>query len=106
MPNSTNPPIAPLPHENDNQEQDDEASQAQTVADEARGRHGGDPSEDSERGGTSDPAQIAPDDAPDLVDTMNQMVSSGQLDFGAFAGEPVHDDEEESYGDTGDEDAD
>ena len=91
-------PTDRLAHENDNQEQEDEASQAQTVADEARGRHAGDPSEDSERGGTSDPAQITPDDAPDLVDTMNQMVSSGQINMGAFAGEPHHDDEDESYG--------
>lgn len=83
-----------LAHETDNQEQEDESSQAQTVADEARGRHTGDPSEDSERGGSSDPAQIIPDDAPDLVDTMNQIVSSGRISMGAFSGDPHHDDEE------------
>lgn len=88
---------------NDNREQDDEPSQAQTLADEILGRHGGDPSEDSEHGGHSDPTQITPDDAPDLVDTMNQMVSSGHIDFGAFAGEPVHDDDEDSYGEIDDE---
>lgn len=96
-------PTDPLAHENDNQEQADEASQAQTVADEARGRHAGDPSEDSEHGGTSNPAQITPDDAPDLVDTMNQMVSSGQINMAAFAGEPNHDDEDETYGSMDDE---
>lgn len=97
-------PTDRLAHENDNQEQSDEASQAQTVADEARGRHADDPSEDSEHGGASNPAQITPDDAPDLVDTMNQMVSSGQISMGAFAGEPNHDDEDEAYGSMDDED--
>lgn len=91
-------PTDRLAHENDNQEQEDEASQAQTVADEARGRHAGDPSEDSERGGATDPAQIIPDDTPDLVETMNQMVSSGHISMGAFAGEPHHDEEDDSYG--------
>ena len=96
-------PTDRLTHETDNQEQEDESSQAQTVADEARGRHAGDPSEDSERGGSSDPSQIIPDDAPDLVDTMNQMVSSGRISMGAFSGEPHHDGEDESYGSMDDE---
>ena len=96
-------PTNPLAHENDNQEQDDEGSQAQTVADQARYRISDDPSEDSEHGGKSDPTEVMPDDTPDLIDTMNQMVSSGRLDFGAFAGEPMHDDEEDIRGDTDDE---
>ena len=45
-----------------------------------------------------------PDDVPDLVDTMNQMVSSGLIDNGAFAGEPMHDDEEDRLGETDSDD--
>ncbi len=86
-----------LAHETLNEEQLDEDAQAQTVADEAlSGDLDSDVVGDSEkvRGGFS----VMPEDAPDLVDTMNQMVSSGRLDYGAFAGEPVHDDEEDAYG--------
>jgi hypothetical protein len=84
--------------EADNQEQNDTATQAQTVADEARGRNSGDPAEDSEHGGSPDRTAITPDDAPDLIDRMEQMVSSGVIDYDAFRGEPAHDDEADSYG--------
>ncbi len=96
----------PVTHENDNRDQDDADSQAQSVADDASGRTAGDPSEDSDRGGESGPGAVMPDDVPDLVETMNQMVTSGRLDYGAFAGEPAHDDEPEMYGGGGDEDDD
>ena len=79
----------------DNAEQR-EADQAQDVAEEAL-HPDADPSEDSEHGGRPNPAAIAPEDMPDLVDTMNQMVASGLIDNGAFAGEPIHDDNEEEW---------
>ena len=85
-------------HEADNQEQDDAGTQAQTVADEARGRTSGDPSEDSEHGGSGDRTALTPDDTPDLIDRMEQMVSSGHIDMDAYRGEPAHDDEADSFG--------
>jgi hypothetical protein len=91
-------PTDDLAQENDNQEQRDD-DQAQDVADDAM-TFTTDLTEDSEHGGRSNPAGIIPDDAADLVDTMNQMVSSGQIDNGAFAGEPMHDDEEDRLGQT------
>ena len=54
--------------------------------------------EDSERGGRSNRGQVAPEDTPDLVETMNGMVRSGQVDRNAFAGEPEMDDEEDELG--------
>lgn len=86
-----------------NREQEDADTQAQTVADDALGRHVGDFSEYSERGGTADPAAIIPDDTPDLVEVMNAMVTSGHIDNGAYEGEPMHDDEEDIHGITDDE---
>lgn len=80
-----------------NREQQDQG-QAHAVADEARRTGQGRP--DSVRGGAANPAQILPDDVPDLVETMNAMVRSGQIDNGAFEGEPDHDDEEGLLGDT------
>lgn len=35
---------------------------------------------------------------------MNQMVTSGRIDNGAFAGEPMHDDEEDQLGKTDSDD--
>lgn len=93
MPRDTNPS-----HETDNQEQDDADAQAQTVADEARVRTSGDPSEDSEHGGSGDRTALTPDDTPDLIDRMEQMVSSGHIDMDAYRGEPAHDDEADSSG--------
>lgn len=82
-----------------NSEQDDEAAQAQTVADAAR--TGGEPEpEDSEKV----PTGTAADDAQDLVDHMHQMETSGQIDMSAFAGERNDDDEEGSYGRAAEED--
>jgi hypothetical protein len=100
MPGTPNDDIAP---ELDNDEQHD-ADQAQDVADDAFALDG-DPSEDSEHGGVANPA-VMPDDVPDLVDTMNQMVTSGRIDNGAFAGEPMHDDEEYGLGQTDSDDDD
>ncbi len=81
-----------------NSEQDEQGSQAQDVATDALTR-GTDLSEDSERGGHPNPAQIIPDDTPDLVEKMNEMNSSGRIDMDAFEGEEMMDDEDGSVPD-------
>ena len=88
----------------ENSEQAEAGTQAQDVAGEALTR-AIDLSEDSERGGRSNPAQIIPDDTEDLVEKMEAMNRSGRIDMDAYAGEPQMDDEEEdAYGPTEDED--
>ena len=87
----------------ENKEQAEAGTQAQDVADDAQARSTG-LSEDSERGGRTNPAQIIPDDTPDLVDKMNEMNRSGRIDMDAYAGEPQMDDEEEEMGPTEKED--
>lgn len=72
-----------------------ERAQANDVADEALQRKA-DPSEDSEK--VASGISVAPQDEPDLVDRMEQMVSSGRIDTGAFAGERNDDDEESPLG--------
>ena len=86
-----------------NSEQDDEPAQAQTVAGDAldgaaAGQMGG---EDSEHGGATNPAQVQPDDAQDVVDHMEQMESSGQIDMDAYRGERSDDDESGMLGEGG-----
>ena len=82
-----------------NLEQQDADAQAQTVAEEALGRAtsvlgeqdlGERVSGQVDEGGS----------APDLVDHMRQMVSSGRIDNSAYEGEPMHDDEEDRLGQT------
>jgi len=91
--------------ETSNSEQDETGEQAQDVADDAlEGRT--DLSEDSERGGHDDPSDLIPNDTPDLVETMEAMNRSGHIDMGAFAGEPMMDDEEDIRGQTDDDDDD
>jgi hypothetical protein len=87
----------------DNTEQDDEDAQAQTVADDAIRGLANDPEsgENSEHGGTTNPAQIIPDDQQDVVDHMQQMERSGQIDMGAYRGERNDDDESEMLGPDG-----
>jgi hypothetical protein len=99
MARNPNDDLAP---EMDNDEQRD-ADQAQDVADDAMDVDT-DSYEESEHGGRSNPGAVMPDDVPDLVDTMNQMVTSGRIDNGAFAGEPMHDDEEDRLGQTDSDD--
>lgn len=85
-----------LPPEAHNSEQDDEQSQAHTLADEARGRNPGDygsPTESIKVGGGIDD-----DSTQDLVDHMRDMESSGRIDMGAYRGEPNMDDEDDTYG--------
>ena len=94
--------LAPETH---NAEQDDEPSQAQSLADEALGRRpDGDvsPTEAS----ASEQAPSPGDDSgglPDLVDHMNQMVSSGRIDMSAYRGERNDDDEDGMLGEEGQE---
>ncbi|WP_420143940.1 hypothetical protein [Sphingobium sp.] len=95
----------PIPEQDydENKEQADAGTQAQDVASDARVRST-DLSEESERGGRSNPAQIIPDDTPDLVEKMNEMDRSGRIDMDAYAGEPQMDDEEDEMGPTEDDD--
>lgn len=84
-----------LAPENQNSEQDDEDTQAQTLADEALGRGSDDFGlEDSEKVSTGDDS----DDVEDLVDHMRQMERSGRIDNSAYRGERNDDDEEGLYG--------
>jgi hypothetical protein len=83
----------------ENSEQAEAGTQAQDVAADARARST-DLSEDSERGGRANVAQVMPDDTEDLVEKMEAMNRSGRIDMDAYAGEPQMDDEEDSYGPT------
>jgi hypothetical protein len=87
----------------ENSEQAEAGTQAQDVAEDARARST-DLSEDSERGGRANVAQVMPDDTEDLVEKMEAMNRSGRIDMDAYAGEPQMDDEEDSYGPTEEED--
>lgn len=93
----------PIDPDFENSEQNDAGGQAQDVASDAMLRQT-DLNEESERGGSPDRTQIIPDDVPDLVETMNAMVNSGRIDNGAFAGEPMMDDEEDILGFTDSDD--
>jgi len=85
--------------ETSHNEQDDEGAQAQTVADDAiRGLADEQASAESEHGGSTNPAQIEPDDAQDVVDHMNQMERSGRIDMDAYRGERSDDDEPDTLG--------
>lgn len=88
MPNTEN--LAP---ENHNDEQDDERSQAQTVAEQAENKDHGDPTASTKVKGGIDESS-----AQDLVDHMRDMESSGRIDMGAYRGEPNLDDNEGKYG--------
>lgn len=83
------------------EDEEEEGTQAQTLADEALGR---DSSafglEDSEKVSTGDDS----DDVQDLVDHMHQMETSGRIDMDAYRGERNDDEEEDRYGDAAEED--
>jgi hypothetical protein len=89
-------PRSDLAPETVNDEQIDKDEQAQTVADQARGRspssYGLD--EDSEKAVGS---VTEDDDTEDLVDHMKQM-DRGGIDMSAYDGEPNMDDNEQKYG--------
>lgn len=86
-----------------NNEQEDADTQAQTVADEAIARAtsvlGEQPETERVPGGGDDSGGM-----PDLVDHMNQMVSSGTIDMSAYRGERNDDDEEGMLGESGEDD--
>lgn len=90
-----------LAPENENAEQSDAGEQAQTVADEARGRLASDASLNETK---KVPTDDISDDVPDLVDHMKQMQSSGQIDMDAYRGEPNLDDNVDKYGKAAKED--
>jgi hypothetical protein len=84
-----------LAQETSNQEQDDEDTQAQTVADDAGSRSSSDLGlDDTEK----DKSGLDDIDTPDLVDTMRQMESSGTINMDAYRGEETMDDLENKYG--------
>jgi len=76
-----------------NAEQNEAGTQAQDVASDAE-VVALDSAEESEHGGKRNPAQIFPDDTPDLVDKMKQMVRSGRIDMDAYVNEENMDDED------------
>lgn len=80
-----------------NREQDDEAAQAQSVAEAARREAR---IEDSDK----KPSGDASDDVQDLVDHMRQMERSGRIDMDAYRGERSDDDEDDELGPGGVED--
>lgn len=80
-----------------NREQDDEAAQAQSVAEAARREAR---LEDSDK----KPSGDASDDVQDLVDHMRQMERSGRIDMDAYRGERSDDDEDSELGPGGVED--
>lgn len=87
-----------LPPEAHNDEQDGRGQQAQDVAADARRdeSHTSSPLESTKpEAGSFD---IAPASKADLVDEMRRMEGEGRIDMSAFAGEPNHDDEPETYG--------
>jgi hypothetical protein len=76
-----------------NDEQEDEDSQAQSIADEARHRDASSPLDSVKvRGGIDD------DSTQDLIDHMRDMEQSGRIDMDAYAGEENLDDNEDKYG--------
>ncbi|HET9627953.1 MAG TPA: hypothetical protein VFP14_00545 [Novosphingobium sp.] len=86
-----------------NLEQEDESTQAQTIADEALGRAEGAGEfglDDTEKVKTGDET----DDVQDLVDHMRQMETSGRIDMSAYRGERNDDEEEGRYGTAAEED--
>ncbi len=84
--------LAPETH---NDEQDDERSQAQTVADEAQAESPRSPTESTKVEGGSG---LMNDSTQDTVDHMRDMESSGRVDMDAYRGEPNHDDNVDKYG--------
>lgn len=71
------------------------------VLDAADLRRGGEtmPVGQSDHGHQSDPADVIPDDVPDVIDRMEEMVRSGRIDTDAYDGEPIHEDAEGPFGD-------
>lgn len=82
-----------------NAEQEDEQAQSQTVADDAiRSFADRQANTETMHGSGSNPGQVNPDDAQDVVDHMNQMEESGRIDMDAYRGERNDDDEPQGLG--------
>jgi hypothetical protein len=80
-----------------------DAGQAQDVARDAL-TPSADLAEDSVHGGRGNRAALMPGDVPDLVDKMTEMLRSGHIDNGAYAGEPSFYDDDDDGGEDEDED--
>jgi hypothetical protein len=80
--------------ETHNDEQDDERSQAQSIAEEARYKDAEASPLDSIKVGGG----IDDDSTQDLIDHMRDMEQSGRIDMDAYAGEENLDDNEDKYG--------
>lgn len=91
---------AQLPPEAHNESQDDEAEQAQSLADEARSRSAPPYAASGRPPGAGD----ADGSTPDVVDHMKQMLSDGRIDMSAYLGERNDDDDEGGLGPQGLED--
>ena len=88
-------PSSEVAPETDNDEQEDERSQAQFVAEEARNKDG----EASPLDSIKVTGGIDEDSTQDLIDHMRDMEQSGRIDMDAYAGEENLDDNEDKYGD-------
>jgi len=88
---------ATLAPETHNDEQHDEDAQAQTLAEDARGRSLGDFADPTESVKVRR-ANLDEDSTQDLVDHMRDMEQSGRIDMGAYRGEDNMDDNEDKYG--------
>src|SRR5690554_2420708 len=84
--------------EGKNRSQRDEARQAQTVSEQAQHK---DRSAASDHDPSSDPGEVNPQDAQDLVDHMKQMERSGVIDNSAYRGERNDADSESPLGQLG-----
>ena len=104
MPKEPRPADPELTPELNNASQEDAGEQAQTLADEALGRASNFESGDTKKPKYDGIGEDDDDSTPDLVDTMNQLVSSGRIDMGAYLGERNDDDEEAGLGEQGLED--
>ena len=71
-----------------NDEQEDEDSQAQDVAEDAQHQSPGSPLDSRKVGGGG----------KDLIDEMRDMEQSGRINMGAYKGEPNMDDDDDKYG--------
>lgn len=80
-----------------NAEQEDEAEQAHSVAEDALDGDARDPSPlDSTK--SDEPGEVLDDASQDLIDKMRDMEQSGRIDMSAYRGEPNMDDNEDKYG--------
>jgi hypothetical protein len=110
---TTAEPTSPIANdtasETHNSEQDERGDQAQDVAADALKGEGRAPGATESRKAPSPGVDNIGGNETDLVDVMQRMEDTGEIDNSAFAGEPDHDDEPGLHDDTGaveDEDAD